>query len=721
MVSVTRLAVRVRPSSAPLSTPARRDMHERNLLNRLSKGMLPWCAGILLAMLVCAGCAGVTPLPPEPAGTTLRADTAGGGSVPVPRIEQAILTPPLLSLAYRINGALRHASVSVEPLPDGPFGSDAKRLPARVMSPATATAGEGRQLAAVPVPVHDREGWLALLNAALAVLTPDTAEYGAAVDILKQDELFLYRGADGELVSVPMIYKPAGIKVQHTYNFNDLLQVILRQIPGAQESAGRRLYETGEDSGYGYPFVYVDVDADLILFLQDPSADPALAQSVPAAGTLKIFLHTVLDHVRGAFSQPVSSVMRLFTLAGGVTADIARPAPLGMLAQRPPPPLSAGAGMDLAEWEAQLDTLTGSAASAGRMGYLIDGAAFFPRLIDRIGTARESVWLRVYIFDNDDYATGIADLLRRRAQDIEVKVLVDGLGTLGAGMASSPSLPRGHVPEPSITRYLEQDSRVKARSVANVWLAGDHTKTIVIDRETAFLGGMNIGREYRYDWHDLMVEVSGPVVGEISASFERAWDDAGWFGDLRRFFARDRAPAVPAGEDDYPVRLLFTRPADAQILRAQIAATRQARHHIYLENPYLTSDEMIYELVKARRRGVDVRVILPYRTDSGLITRSNALAANTMLLHGIRVYIYPGMSHLKAAVYDGWACLGSANLDRLSLRTNREMNLATSHGPAVNALMEQVFEVDMGHALELQEPLPANWSDYLAEMLADYL
>ena len=129
----------------------------------------------------------------------------------------------------------------------------------------------------------------------------------------------------------------------------------------------------------------------------------------------------------------------------------------------------------------------------------------------------------------------------------------------------------------------------------------------------------------------------------------------------------------------------------------------------------------MYELVKARRRGVDVRVIMPYRSDSGLISRSNVLVVNAMLKNGIRVYIYPGMTHLKAAIYDGWACLGSANMDNLSLRTNREMNLATSHPSAVDALHAQVFRVDMEKSVELTAPLPSNWSDYLAELLADSL
>ena len=99
----------------------------------------------------------------------------------------------------------------------------------------------------------------------------------------------------------------------------------------------------------------------------------------------------------------------------------------------------------------------------------------------------------------------------------------------------------------------------------------------------------------------------------------------------------------------------------------------------------------------------------------------NVIAANTLLEHGVRVYIYPGMSHVKAAIYDGWACLGSANFDRLSLRLNRETNVATSNPAAVSGLIEQVFEPDFARAVELHEPLPASWLDYLKELIADQL
>ena len=123
--------------------------------------------------------------------------------------------------------------------------------------------------------------------------------------------------------------------------------------------------------------------------------------------------------------------------------------------------------------------------------------------------------------------------------------------------------------------------------------------------------------------------------------------------------------------------------------------------------------------IRARKRGVDVRVVLPARTDNPVIQQNHAQAMNALLRRGVRVYIYPGMTHLKAAVYDGWACLGSANLDHLSLRVNREMNVATSHPAAVAELIERVFAPDFDRAVELKEPVPTGLMQYLAEIIAD--
>jgi cardiolipin synthase len=577
----------------------------------------------------------------------------------VPRAAAAFLDRDRLAVAVRARSGTGYVVATISSLPHDPVvGAGTSAATARLDGLAAAQF-EALRTDALAIEVHGLRAWQALLSATLEQLTPPEAGRGAMVDFLQQQELFLYRDAAGAVHAVPSVYKPAEIEVAQSHDFIQLLAVMGRQLPERSGADRHLLFETGDDSDYGYPFVYADGARGRIVFLQYAPPETRPGQGLPLGSAVGLFSRTVMDHVRIALNQPVSSVTRLFTLAVTSTVDLAQPHALMLPGQQPVPPLSQRPGMDLVAWERTLDEITGSRLSAGQLHYLIDGTGFFPRLIDLISAARESIYLRVYIFDNDDYAVRIADLLKRRSADIKVKVLVDGLGTLGAGQVRSASLPPDHRPPQSMVNYLQTDSSVKVRVLSNPWLAGDHTKAIVIDGTTAFLGGMNIGREYRYDWHDMMVETTGPVVGQIVADFHRAWARAGILGDLQGLFHRSEDRSSPASADDYPLRLLYTRPGNSQILRAQIAAIRSARQRIYLENPYLTSDAVLYELIQARRRGVDVRVIMPYRSDSGVINKSNALAANSLLKQGARVFIYPGMSHLKAAVYDGWACVGS--------------------------------------------------------------
>jgi cardiolipin synthase len=169
------------------------------------------------------------------------------------------------------------------------------------------------------------------------------------------------------------------------------------------------------------------------------------------------------------------------------------------------------------------------------------------------------------------------------------------------------------------------------------------------------------------------------------------------------------------------LRILYTRPGDSEIRKTQLEAIARAREYIFIQNPYFTDDAILHALIRAKRRGVDVRIVLPVTVNNSAIERSNVLAANRMLKSGIRVYILPYSSHVKAAVYDGWACMGSANFDKLSLRINYETDLATSHPQAVRVLVKRLFEEDFDRAAELKEQLPERSRDFLMEILADQL
>ena len=217
------------------------------------------------------------------------------------------------------------------------------------------------------------------------------------------------------------------------------------------------------------------------------------------------------------------------------------------------------------------------------------------------------------------------------------------------------------------------------------------------------------------------MEVEGPIVTQLQYEFDLAWAKSGVLGDFAWLATAMKRYEVDSSGEGYPIRILTTSIHDSELYRAQVAAIRRAQNRIYIENAYFSDDKILFELARARRRGVDVRVIMSSHSDSGMLNLSNQKAVNTMLRNGIRVYSYPGMTHVKAAVYDGWACLGSANFDKLSLQVNREINLGTSHPAAVDALVERIFYPDFAISSELHAPLPIAIRHHFAEIIADEL
>lgn len=422
--------------------------------------------------------------------------------------------------------------------------------------------------------------------------------------------------------------------------------------------------------------------------------------------------------------RPFSTVSALFSLTGksigGLTErTFIERVRMPLLERGPIPPVGDLPPMDMALWEQDLDQLVKMEPSYGRVRYLIDGDEFFPRITDAIRHAEKSINMQSYIFDNDDFALEIANLLRMKSETTEVKVLADGLGAYFASRLDSESMPDDVILPSSMAGYLTYDSKVSYRRHSNPWLTGDHSKVTLIDDKTAFVGGMNIGREYRYDWHDLMMEIEGPVVKQLQHEFDLAWAHAGFGGDfawmLRALSGYERNKSA----DGHPIRVITTSIHDSELYRVQLEAIRRAQSYIYIENAYFSDDKILFELARARRRGVDVRVILPVSNDSNILQLSNQKSINVMLRNGIRVFAYPGMTHVKAAVFDGWACLGSANFDKLSLQINREINLGFSDPEAVQRLLSRVFWPDFIASTELSDPIPIQVRHHFAEFIAD--
>lgn len=565
------------------------------------------------------------------------------------------------------------------------------------------------------------QAWDDLLRVVLSGLAPSAPDEAALAAVQGTDIVFA-RDAAGGLALHRLESKPAALRVVSRIDDDALARAMRREVVARHGATDPLVFQVSA-AGDGRAFVLFDAARDLSVLIMPASAgsDRPLQSSLGLALTLTDAL-VIRSHLLAPVTRPFSSLARLSwltlqTAAGVVPRGHARPDAVA--------PLSPGAPMDLAAFEDELDRLAGPGRTTGTAEPLIDGAVFFPRLVQAVQDARESIRLRLYIFDVDEVAVRFADLLKARSADVRVEVLLDQVGTIAAAR-TPPSFSYGSsraaTPD-SITRHLTRDSAVKVRTAANPWLTSDHTKTIVVDGRTAFLGGMNIGYEYRYDWHDMMIELQGPIAARLARDFDLAWAHAALGGDLARVAAslRPAPPEPPAPPGAIALRPLYTKAGDPQILRAQLAAIRRARSIIWVEQAYMSDDGMIAALVEARQRGVDVRVVLPTSGDSGFMNAANLVAANVFVRNGVRVYAYRGMTHVKAAVYDGWACVGSANFDKLSLQINQETNIGTSDPAFVARLKRDLFERDFEESTEITEPRSLGWSTYLSSFVARQL
>jgi cardiolipin synthase len=326
----------------------------------------------------------------------------------------------------------------------------------------------------------------------------------------------------------------------------------------------------------------------------------------------------------------------------------------------------------------------------------------------------------------------IADLLKQKSneENVKVHVLFDSLANLFGG-ASGTSVPitQTYKTPATIKKYLKKDSKIKVRSAKNPFGTFDHVKTLIFDEKISYLGGMNIGKEYRYAWHDMMIKVEGPASKEMHNEFRKAWFGAGPYGDFGKLGITldNRQPKNLINLDDYnnldemiDIRILHTKAGIRQILKAKLAAIRNAKKYIYIENPYLSDIRMVKGLIKARQRGVDVRVIFPGKNNIGLMSKSNIVNANKLIKNGVRVFIYPGMTHIKAGIFDGWATVGSANYNNLSLALSQELNISFDDKKTVAKLKKKLFKRDFAISKELTEALPATWTDRASKRLANY-
>lgn len=305
---------------------------------------------------------------------------------------------------------------------------------------------------------------------------------------------------------------------------------------------------------------------------------------------------------------------------------------------------------------------------------LIDGDAAFPAMLEAIGAARQSVALTSYIFDRDESGLRFVEALAAaHERGVGVRVLVDDVGIrysrrpvdrdlAARGVATARFLP---------SRKLSLIGYVNLRS---------HRKLLLVDGETAFIGGMNIRHgnclkeQPGSPVQDVQFRVRGPVVAALARVFEQDWEfAAGETVQLPRPAWPEsghpgRARVVADGPDDGEDRLQWT------FLAALATARRRAR----IVTPYFLPNEVLVNgLEIALRQGVAVEIVVPARSNLFYMDWPMMAVFERLVARGVQVYLaeHP-FDHSKIFLVDEeWCSVGSSNWDDRSFRLNFELNL----------------------------------------------
>ncbi|MFU8802789.1 MAG: cardiolipin synthase [Bradymonadaceae bacterium] len=360
---------------------------------------------------------------------------------------------------------------------------------------------------------------------------------------------------------------------------------------------------------------------------------------------------------------------------------------------------------------------------------LVDGHNAFATIEEMIEGAESYIHLLFFIWKTDETGRRLRDALVEKArQGVEVRVLVDGMGSpdFEKELAGPLVEAGGQVGIFLPPTYLSRRPTFNFRN---------HRKLIVFDGEEAFTGGMNVGEEYEHTWHDLAIRVRGPVVQQLHTVF---LDD--WYFATAENLATERyvrvnmppradTPALSVREANCAVIASGPDTEHDGLRDALFHAINAANDRLWMTTPYfIPGADILAALRAAVQRGVDVKLILPEESDVAIVRRASRAYYPMLLESGIRLFEYqPRVLHAKSLLVDqSYAMMGSANLDVRSFKINFEVTTFVASSE-FNKRVASVFEADLDQCREVDRTeirshsVLSNLTDALAHLTSPML
>jgi cardiolipin synthase len=391
--------------------------------------------------------------------------------------------------------------------------------------------------------------------------------------------------------------------------------------------------------------------------------------------------------------------------------------------------------LDLSQQAALEEAATGVPLIAGnKCTLLFDGPQTMSEMLKAINGARNNINLETYIFDQDELGLKFADaLIEKQQQGVTVNILYDSVGTIGVPAEFFKRMRDAGI------KLIEFNPVNPAKVSGDSWKLNnrDHRKVLIVDGKAAFTGGINISATYAKSslfrsaskptdkndvgWRDTHIKVEGPAVQAFQWLFIRQWSSQDK-DDLRE---ADYFPK-PVIAGDKVVRVLGSDPGGQfEIYKAYSLAIQEAKKSIHLTSAYFVPDRQTVEaLMAAAKRGVDVKIVLPGVSDSGLVFYAGHAIYDELLASGVKIYqLKLAVLHAKTAVIDGkWSTVGSTNIDTRSFLHNSELNVIVM-GDTFGNEMERAFQEDMkdSNLITLEQWRHRPWANRMKEWAARFM
>jgi cardiolipin synthase len=334
---------------------------------------------------------------------------------------------------------------------------------------------------------------------------------------------------------------------------------------------------------------------------------------------------------------------------------------------------------------------------------LVDGPTTYDAMFTAIESAKDHINLETYIIEDDEIGQRFAKLLiSKQMSGVQVNLIYDSYGSISTPKAFFEPLiaSGGNVLEfnPINPLNTRKDWELSRR---------DHRKLLIIDGQIAFVGGINISSVYssgsfgksksthnKQQWRDTHLRMTGPVVNEFQKLFIATWNEQqGEPLTFKQYF-----PGVMIQGNEV-VRAIGSNPEEpfSQMFVTLLSVINSAETQISLTNAYFVPDaQMLTALKEAAQRGVDVRLLLPDKTDSNMVFYASRSFYDELLSANVKIYErQKALLHAKTLLVDGvWSTIGSTNLDWRSFTNNQEIN-AIVLGQDFGAQMQAMYEKDL--------------------------